>query len=177
MHSPGAQPCSLRWWHRAPVAALIVLPCCCVGVAGVLATLVSPGASREFGDLIGRLLEKNPAQRISWKVRAPCAALRVLGEFAAAPVREALATALPPDARRYACWRLPQELVVHPFWQVQLQWLDMPPEPQLELFIRQNNLAPASMDPRASMAAVSAVRTRLGGWVGRGAARRELQGA
>ncbi len=46
-----------------------------------------------------------------------------------------------------------QELVVHPFWQVQLAWLDMPPEPQLEQWIRQNKLEITAADPRQSMVA------------------------
>lgn len=40
-----------------------------------------------------------------------------------------------------------------PHAQVCLPWLDMPPEPQLEAFVKQHNLGPA--DPRASMSAVS----------------------
>uniref|UniRef100_A0A7S0S6G9 Protein kinase domain-containing protein n=1 Tax=Chlamydomonas leiostraca TaxID=1034604 RepID=A0A7S0S6G9_9CHLO len=54
-------------------------------------------------------------------------------------------------------WR---ELVNHPFWQAKLQWLEIPPEPALEAFIRQYNLAPFGTDPRASMiASQSAAKT------------------
>ncbi len=36
-----------------------------------------------------------------------------------------------------------QELAQHPFWQTELQSLEMPPEPALQEFVRRYNLAPA----------------------------------
>lgn len=52
----------------------------------------------------------------------------------------------------------PQELIVHPFWQVSLASLAMPAEPALDSFIKAYKLAPADANPRASMASQSAVR-------------------
>eukprot|EP00798_Chlamydomonas_sp_ICE-L_P014436 gene14436-20443_t len=67
-----------------------------------------PGISPDFTDLLNRLLDKNPATRISWK-----------------------------------------ELVVHPFWQAQLQPMDMPEEPALQAFLTRYELKPD--DVRASL--------------------------
>lgn len=69
------------------------------------------GASKEFEHLLGRLLDKNPATRISW-----------------------------------------QGLVQHPFWQLQIPALEMPPEPALEAFIRQYNLAPTHEEAASTRA-------------------------
>uniref|UniRef100_A0A7S3R0S0 Protein kinase domain-containing protein n=2 Tax=Dunaliella TaxID=3044 RepID=A0A7S3R0S0_DUNTE len=51
------------------------------------------------------------------------------------------------------------ELIVHPFWQVCMTALSMPPEPALEAFVKAYKLAPADANPRASMASQSAART------------------
>ena len=55
-----------------------------------------------------------------------------------------------------------QELIVHPFWQVSMTALSMPPEPALEAFVKAYKLAPADTNPRASMASQSAVSLGLG---------------
>jgi serine/threonine-protein kinase ULK4 len=59
------------------------------------------GASTEFDSLVSRLLDKNPATRMTWA-----------------------------------------EMLTHPFWQFTLPCMPMPPEPALERFIAQHNLAP-----------------------------------
>lgn len=43
-----------------------------------------------------------------------------------------------------------QELCAHPFWQVRLPTLDLPPEPALEAFIARYNLAPTVEEMRQS---------------------------
>ncbi len=43
-----------------------------------------------------------------------------------------------------------QELCAHPFWQVRLPTLDLPPEPALEAFIARYNLAPTIEEMRQS---------------------------
>jgi len=51
---------------------------------------------------------------------------------------------------------------VHPFWQVSLTALSMPPEPALDAFIKAYKLAPVDANPRASIASQSAVSVQQG---------------
>ncbi len=45
---------------------------------------------------------------------------------------------------------VPQDLCQHPFWQVRLPLLELPPEPALEAFIARFNLAPTVEELRQS---------------------------
>ena len=96
------------------------------------------GASPEFTDLIARLIDKNPATRIKWPVR----------------------NFLPPWMGEgiLDVTLVVQELIVHPFWQVRLTSVPMPPEPMLEAFIAKYHLAPTG-EEQFALAANTTVST------------------
>lgn len=48
------------------------------------------------------------------------------------------------------CLGVSQDLCQHPFWQVRLPLLELPPEPALEAFIARFNLAPTVEELRQS---------------------------
>ena len=87
------------------------------------------GSSPEFEDLIKRLVDKNPATRIKW------------------PVRSVMLIYV----KELSLCIFVQELIVHPFWQVRLSPVPMPPEPMLEAFISKYHLAPTGEDQFASL--------------------------
>ena len=57
--------------------------------------------------------------------------------------------------------RCSQELVGHPFWQVKLPTIAMPPEPMFDAFVAKYNLAPSGPEEQMLSSTVSISRVKV----------------